>query len=288
MSELKITIFGGTGFIGRSLKKYYSDKNCNVLAPTRQEVNLLDRNECTEYLDTNRPDIVIFAAVNVLSVEESVQSFFNVLSNYRKFGRMICFGSGAEYNPKVYTPLMIEHKFTSSYPENGYPLAKFLMAREIELGPCKNAVNLRLFGVYGEYEDHSRRFISNNICRVLSGLPLSMNQDMKFDYIYVYDLCKIIDEIINKNLLSERSYNLCSGKPVTLKHLAHLIARQMDYKDEIIIKKTGMNHEYSGNPKKFFAEFGMFDFTQHQNAICKMVEYFINQFENSDQMKIFE
>ena len=60
-------------------------------------------------------------------------------------------------------------------------------------------MNLRLFGVYGEFEDYSRRFISNNICRVLSGLPISMNRDMKFDYIYMNDLCFIIEKVILKS-----------------------------------------------------------------------------------------
>ena len=155
---------------------------------------------------------------------------------------------------------MSEHNFTHSFPENGYPLAKFMMGREIEFGPCDNVINLRLFGVYGKYEDYTRRFISNNICRILSELPISMNRDMKFDYIYVNDLCQIVDQLITTTPLKERSYNLCSGNPVSLKFLADKIVEGMEYDGDIIVRQEGMNPEYTGDPRKFFNEFGVFDY----------------------------
>ena len=53
------------------------------------------------------------------------------------------------------------------------------IAKDIEINP-RNIYNLRVFGIFGKYEDHTRRFISNNICRVLCGLDISMNKNMLF------------------------------------------------------------------------------------------------------------
>lgn len=286
MFEKKIVILGGTGFIGRSFKEFYLERETEVLTPSRQQLDLLDRNSCTEYFSHHKPDVVIFSVVNVASVVESIQSFYNVYSNHKQIGRLICFGSGAEYNPSAYTPLMNEEKILHSYPESGYPLAKFVTGKEIEFGAFNNAINLRLFGVYGEYEDFKRRFISNNICRVLSGHEISMNRDMNFDYIYVKDLCFIVDQLITNVSLKERSYNLCSGQSTSLRKLADTIADAIGYQGKIIVKEEGKNPEYSGDPSKFFNEFGAFNFTPHTTAIKNMVTYFKAEFERSEEMKV--
>ena len=288
MQNKTILILGGTGFIGRSLFDYFSSKGSNVYAPTRQELNLLSRDRCREYLKQHQPDIVIFSVVNVASVEESLKTFHNVISLREFYGRMICFGSGAEYNPNSYTPLMDETKALNSYPESGYALAKFLIGREIDFGPCDNIINLRLFGVFGEYENYTRRFISNSICRVLSGLPLTINRDMKFDYIYISDLCQVVEKIILKDTLQSRSYNFCSGQPLKLSYIADKISRIMLYDGPIIIKQKGFNPEYSGNPNKLLQEIEPFSFSGTDESIKHMVSFFTNKFEHCSDYVITE
>jgi UDP-glucose 4-epimerase len=89
----------------------------------------------------------------VNSVEETLSSYFNEASCHKNFGRMIYFGSGAEYNPWRYTPLMKEHYSTNSFPEVGHPFSKWVIGNEIERNILKNIINLRLFAVYGIYEN---------------------------------------------------------------------------------------------------------------------------------------
>ena len=48
---MKLLIVGGTGFIGKNLKIFFSKENSyKVYAPTRQELNLSDDVECSNYL----------------------------------------------------------------------------------------------------------------------------------------------------------------------------------------------------------------------------------------------
>lgn len=56
----------------------------------------------------------------------------------------------------------------------------------------ENIYNMRLFGVYGPYEDWSSCFISNICCKTIFNVPLSMRQNCIFSYIYVEDLVDII------------------------------------------------------------------------------------------------
>ena len=94
------------------------------------------------------------------------------------YGRLIYFGSGAEYSKKLYKPLMEEDYSKNSFPESGYELSKYLCGREIENCQFNNVFNLRLFGVYGKYERYDLRPVSNNILRALSGLPIKIYQDI--------------------------------------------------------------------------------------------------------------
>ena len=286
---MKVLIIGGTGFIGKHLKNHFNKSfKFTTLSPTRKDLNLVDFNSCFNYLKSHKPDIVIHSAVNIASVQDSIAMFFNIVRCHRFFGRLINLGSGGEYNPSLYTAMMTEDKSVESFPDNGYFLSKFVQGREIEYGPIDNLMNLRLFGVYGEFEDYSRRFISNNICRVLSGLPISMNRDMKFDYIYMNDLCFIIEKVILKSDFKYKTYNVCSGKPVKLSDLAKIIKDVMSVNDDIIIKNSGLNPEYSGDSTKIQLEMGQFDLMPHSSSILNMVNYFTTEIKSNTNLIIKE
>ena len=281
----KILILGGTGFIGKSLKELFSEdqKQYQIFSPTRKELNITKYEECYSYLKRIKPDIIIHASVDINSVENSVGMLNNILANKRFFGKLIFLGSGGEYNPRLYQPLMKEDFTKNSYPENGYYLSKFICGREIEFSEIENIFNLRIFGIYGPYELYQKRFISNNICRVLSGLPISLNRDMNFDYLYIDDLFKIIKIFINNNSLNYKTYNVCSGKPIKLSYLANQIKEIMNVKKEIIIKNEGLNPEYSGDPGRLLKEIGHYNFIKHSDSIKAMVNFFYKKFSiNND------
>jgi GDP-L-fucose synthase len=283
----KILILGGTGFIGKSLKELFLEdrEQYKIFFPTRKELNITKYEECYTYLKKVKPNIIIHASVDINSVENSVGMLNNILANKKFFGKLIYLGSGGEYNPRIYKPLMKENFTENSYPENGYYLSKFICGREIEFAEIKNIFNLRIFGIYGPYELYQKRFISNNICRVLSGLPISMNRDMKFDYLYINDLFKIIKIFINKDSFNYKTYNVCSGKPIKLSYLANQIKKIMGVKKKIIIKNKGLNPEYSGNPNRLLKEIGNYSFIKHSDSIKEMVNFFYKKFSiNNDYL----
>ena len=83
-------------------------------------------------------------------------------------------------------------------PINIYGYSKYEIAKNIE-SRHRNIYNLRVFGIYGKYEDYKRRFISNNICRLLCGQTISINKNAYFDYLYVNDFSKIVEMFIKNN-----------------------------------------------------------------------------------------
>jgi len=278
---MKILILGGTGFIGKNLKEVYTEKtNHSVLAPTRQELNLYNDQDCRNYLKANKPDYVIHAAVDITSAENSLVSFFNIYNNSNFFGHLLQIGSGAEYDRRNYKPKMTESYFGNSIPVDTYGLAKYMIARVLEDSDPNKFKNLRIFGIYGKYEDYSRRFISNNICRALSGLNISINKDMLFDYISVEDLSNlVINHFDNLFNLSEVAYNFCNKNPKYLSDIAKILCEKLD-QDDFVIKHKDINPEYSGDPLKILNLIPDFKYINFNNSIDNLINYYKKLFTN--------
>ncbi|MFZ2655123.1 MAG: NAD-dependent epimerase/dehydratase family protein, partial [Victivallales bacterium] len=165
---MKIFITGTNGFVGRNLKEYFQDKH-DIHCPKRNQLDLLDTRAVQEFITGNQFDIVIHCAVNIQSIEHNLRMYFNLERCAGSFGKMLSVGSGAEYDMKNYVPKMKEEYFGRNIPSDIYGLSKYVIAKDIE-SKHRNIYNLRIFGIYGKYEDYKRRFISNNICRTLSDL----------------------------------------------------------------------------------------------------------------------
>jgi GDP-L-fucose synthase len=265
---MKILITGTNGYVGRNLKEYFQSRYEDLCCPKRQELDLLDSQAVYEYLAGKKFDIVIHCAVTLLSVEQNLRMYFNLERCSASFGKMLCVGSGAEYDMKNYIPKMKEEYFGKHIPSDTYGFSKYVIAKDIE-SKFRNIYNLRVFGIYGKYEDYRRRFISNNICRALCGLNLSIKKNMYFDYLYVDDFSRIVEMFINRNQL-KRCYNICTGKSIDLLALAKII-RQIHGKNiPIDIKEEGLGAEYTGDNTLFLQEFGEFDFTQPEKAISQL------------------
>lgn len=272
---MKILVTGSTGFIGKNIAEYLSKSNeLEILTPARVSLDLLNSLDCESFLIKHKPDVLIHSAVDISSVENTLKMFFNLYNHRNLYGRMVQLGSGAEYDNRCYVPRMNESKFGQSIPVDTYGMAKYLISREIESHDDKKAINIRLFGIFGRYENYSRRFISNNIVRVLCGLPISINKNVNFDYISVDDLSKFIQKIIKYENFSYKSYNFCRGQSVSLYALAELIQSKFDNKPEIHLKSEAMGIEYSGDPSRVFDEFGHIDFEDISISIDGLIKYY--------------
>ena len=280
---MKLLIIGGTGFIGKNLKQYFEGKEgFEVYAPTRKELNLVDDKSCLDYVKNLKPDLVIHSAVDITSVENTLKIFFNIYNAKEYFGHMVQIGSGAEYDKRAYEPRMKESIFKKSIPIDTYGLGKFCIANTLESTEENKVTNLRLFGIFGSYEDYSRRFISNNICNSLAGLPVSLNRNMLFDFIWVDDFSRFLHSILDKLPLSTMSYNFCTGSPVSLLNLAQIINELMSNSTDVIVKNSGMNPEYSGDPSIIFNEIGNFEFTPFESSISKLIKFYKETLTDED------
>lgn len=288
----KILITGGRGFIGRNLTECLV-KKYEMYNPDRKLLDLTDKDCLSEYLHIHNFDIIIHSAninstrnKNVTDYDQldgNLRMFYNLISERKHYGKMLYFGSGAEYDRLNYVPNMSEDYFGTYIPKDAYGFSKYIMSKTCEQE--SNIYDLRLFGVYGKYEEWERRFISNAICRVLKGKDITIEKNVCFDYLWVADLADIIDWFIEHTPVY-RHYNVCRGSVIDLYSLAQMVKKELNSGCKIIIKEPGWKPEYSGNNQRLLREMGDYTFSGYEDTISKLCSYYYEHLNEIDESRL--
>jgi GDP-L-fucose synthase len=198
-----------------------------VLAPDRSKLNLLDASATASYLREHHPDVVLHTATwnatrtsdKDLSrvLEHNLRMHAHLMDARSHFGRLIYYGSGAEYDRRQWRENLSEGDFGSSLPLDDYGLSKYLIERSRDRDG--QTCNLRLFGVFGPGEDWRIRFLSQACCWALHDLPIQIRQDRLFDYTWVEDVIHVTRIFLEGETLPH-TVNLTAGAPERLSELA--------------------------------------------------------------------
>lgn len=290
---MNIFITGASGFVGSHLKEYLlSHHHDTLFTPSSKELDLSDEKAVDKYIVENKIDIIVHTAnrgggrdtADMKNVTEyNLRIFFNLAKHEKDVKKIISFGSGAEYGKHHPIIEAKEDDYLKALPLDEYGFYKSITSRYIERS--QNIIQLRIFGAYGEHENYRYKFISNAIVKNLLHLPIAINKNVYFDYIYIDDLVKIIDFFIY-NDTKEKIYNVTTGTKVDLITLANLVNKVSDFKSEISVINEGLNHEYTSNNERLLKELGNFQFTSHQSAIAKMRHYFQENLDTLDSQTI--
>lgn len=288
---MNIFITGSNGFVGTHLREYLNKYyiNYNLFTPSSKELDLSDEKAVDDFIEINKIDVIIHLAnrgggrdtIDMKNVTEyNLRIFFNIVKHEKNVKKIISFGSGAEYGKQKSIIEAKEEDYLLEQPLDEYGFYKSITSKYIE--KAEKIVQLRIFGAYGEYENYRYKFISNAIVKNLLQLPIIINKNVYFDYIYIDDLVKMIDWAIH-NKTKEKIYNVTTGTKIDLISLANLVNETSDFESEIIVLNDGLNNEYTSNNKRILNEMKDFDFTSHKEAIRKMRDYFKANLEILDR-----
>lgn len=273
-----ILLIGASGFIGRNIYPILIEKY-NVIAPRRDELNIIDKYSVTKFFDNHKIDVIIHLAAsnpqkNILDKldtfkDDIISGYENIAIQANNVEKILYFGSGADMDKRYDMHLIKEDDFGRSYPDNPYAQAKYEITKKIL--NTKNIYNLRLFGCYGP-TDAKTKFIRDVIDFCLDNVPIKIRQNCMFDYLYVDDLAAIIQWFIeNKPIYHD--YNICTGQPISLLSIAEIVAKKMGNEFPIEIVKEGWNKEYSGDNSRLLKEIGNFNFTSIFDGIEKQIKW---------------
>lgn len=244
-----ILIIGASGFVGANLLRTVLASRSDVFGTTHAHalwrlegisskhtlhIDLLSPTSQGDVMERVRPKVVFnCSAYGAYSFENdwdrihrtNYLSTINLLELCERFQTKVYVhaGSSSEYGlncnaPSEDSPLIPDSHYAVSKSATAQALAFFGKARGL---PC---VNLRLYSLYGPYEDSSRLFpvLAEHILR--SQLPPLVNPDISHDFTYIADAVEAFVTVAAKigECRIGESYNVGTGIKTTISELADL------------------------------------------------------------------
>mmetsp|Transcript_9275 Transcript_9275/g.42240 ORF Transcript_9275/g.42240 Transcript_9275/m.42240 type:complete len:227 (+) Transcript_9275:121-801(+) len=185
----RVLVLGASGFIGKNICSFLKERQYAVSSLTSAQLNLLDTHAVNDFFATNgKFDLVVHScAVGGSRVKEDDDSVFlknvkmldSVLGAKDRFERIVYFSSGAGLFAK----------------ESPYGFSKYINDKILSYE--EKAYNFRVFGCFGPRELPTR-FITRALDRVMTNLPVEVHQDRYFDFVYVEDLCQLVELVLRQ------------------------------------------------------------------------------------------
>lgn len=277
MKRILLTGAGPHGFIGRNLALALREQY-EVFTPSSQELNLCDYDALAQYADKHRIGMVIHGALqNVTSVGyenamlHDLQMFYNIEKLAGQLDKVLYFGSGAEFDKRFPMEQIRETELGRSVPVDYYGLEKYVMA--LHARASRNIYNLRLFGIFGKYEEWQSKFISNLCCKAVYGLPLTVRQNCMFDFLYIDDLAPVVIWFL-EHQPQYHDYNVCTGRPVELVSIAKTVLEVSGKQLPITVAKEGWNLAYTADSGRLMEEMGGIRLLSMRDAVAELYSYY--------------
>ncbi len=273
---MRVLFTGGSGFIGRNILPILRVSH-EILAPVASELDIQDADALRSFVQHHRIEAIVHAAAAGVSKSASdtlvrnTRMFESVAACAPLVRRIVLLGSGAEYDKSKPIVRAREKDDAHANPTDDYGRSKLASSRWAADIP--NAVVLRLFGVFGPYEDISRRFISMAILDALRGEPITIRQDVVFSYLWVLDLAPIVEHMLT-SATAQGAYNVVPDETVTLSQIARIVNSIAPAPVEVRTVEPGLNLEYTGDNARLRAEMPDVRFTPLPDAIRMLYTHY--------------
>lgn len=179
--------------------------------------------------------------------EEFLKTYLSKLKLLRKLNKYtpklyIYFSSGGSIYGDVDGVISEEHK---TEPVNIYGLQKLFLENLIRINFLENKklnyLNLRLSNPYGGYcsENKKQGIIDITLRKIYKKEKIELWTDLDTvrDYIYIFDLAKIIENLISQKI-KNKTINIGSGKGMSLREIFQKLENITKQKIEIIYQKS--------------------------------------------------
>ncbi|HNY50035.1 MAG TPA: GDP-L-fucose synthase [Smithella sp.] len=306
LTEKRITVTGGKGFLGRHLLKKFESSGCrDIKTADLPEYNLTDINDIRRMYEETKPDIVIHLAAKVGGIgfnqDKPAELFYDNLimgsqllheGYLKKIEKFVALGTVCAY-PK-FTPVPFrEEDIWNGYPEETnapYGLAKKMMLVQSQAYRQQYDFNsifllpVNLYGPGDNFDPSSSHVIPALIKKCFDAID--SHSDMlevwgtglaTREFFYVEDAAEAI-YLATLSYNKSEPVNLGAGSEISIKDLVVMIADLSGFSGKIVWDKS----KPDGQPKrmldtsKALKEFGFKAKTDIQSGLKKTIEWYRN------------
>ncbi len=232
---MKVLLLGKTGLLGSEFLKVLKQENVDLLAPGRDELDLLDFEAVQDFLSTNKPNQIIhcgaYTAVDQAEREMKMCEKINVhaLDNLLKSQiPIIHFSTDYVFDHHPHGTEIPEK--TQRNPLNFYGKTK-AQAEELLENSGVNYWNIRTSWIFGPGK---KNFVSTILNLAETHNELQIIHDQIGRPTYALDLAKFVVENFVKNTPSSGHYHLQNtGDPVSWAEFAEYFLDKTNWNGEI-------------------------------------------------------
>jgi len=293
--------------VGNNIAKHSHAQNHEILTPTSTELNLLDSESVQNYIDTNKPDMVIHAAGIVGGIQanmaepvkflvDNMQMGLNILmaSKTHEVKRFMNLSSSCMYPRDAQNPLSEDLILKGELePTNeGYAIAKVASTRlceyinrEDESFLYKTVIPCNLYGKYDKFDPEHSHMIPAVIRKIndaknnnLKSVDIWGDGLARREFMYTADFADFVYYAIDNFEKMPQNINVGLGHDYTINEYYQKIADTIGYQGEFthdLSRPTGMQQKLIDDTR--LKEFGWQHQTALEQGIQKTYEYFLNE-----------
>ena len=236
--NLRVTIFGGTGFLGRHLIKYLCNNECIIKVPTR--------NPAKAYFLQPLGDVAQISAVkfdlsdnkklkNLIEESDIIINLIGILFEKKKndfqevhynFVKQLVNNISSEKKTFIQLSALGVNKCKNSlYAKSKFDAEKYIQKK------LKRYLIIRPSIIFGPEDNFFNKFAQMSL--ISPFLPLIMGGKTKFQPVYVEDVCKAIIETLKKDK-KNNIYELGGPDIFSFKELLQILLKTINRKRVLI------------------------------------------------------
>ena len=272
-----LLLTGGSGLVGRNIQNHYASNKWNIIAPTSNDLNLMDYTAVKSFFNACKPDIILHCAGRVGGISANIMepvAFLdtniiigrNVIMGAReaKIKRLINLASTCIYPREAQNPLkeecILEGKLEPT--NEGYAIAKIVALRLCQYirkeDPGYNYKTLIPCNLYGRFDkfDPKKSHLLPAIIHKIHHAKITGKQSVEIwgdgsarrEFMYIEDLADAIYFALESISDIPDLMNIGVGTDYTIKEYYESVAKVIGWQGEFVFdhsKPTGMAQKLS-------------------------------------------
>ena len=272
-----LLLTGGSGLVGRNIQNHYASNKWNIIAPSSNDLNLMDYASVKSFFNECKPDIVLHCAGRVGGISANIEEPVAFLDSNIVIGRNVVMGareakikklinlaSTCIYPREAQNPLKEKYILEGKLePTNeGYAIAKIVALRlcqyirkEDPSYNYKTLIPCNLYGRFDKFDPKNSHLLPAIIHKVHQAKIIGKQSveiwgdgSARREFMYIEDLADAIYFALESISDMPDLMNLGVGTDYTIKEYYESVALAIGWQGEFVFdysKHTGMAQKLS-------------------------------------------